>query len=115
MKIDVGLVIQHSIIHGFEQGIQGFSHPHLITKLCRNVGVKWNQKEEVRAPKRLIDDAVVVKIQSDTAEVLPRPVGPSQLDLGLPMIVLITWSSICSPSLHILISISIAWSSTCRI
>ena len=40
MKIDVGLVIQHSIVHGFEQGIQGFLH--LITKLCRNSGVKWN-------------------------------------------------------------------------
>ena len=78
MKIDVGLVIQHSIIHGFEQGIQGFPHPHLITKLCRNAGVKWNQKEEVRAPKGVIDDAVVVKIQSDTAEVVPRPAGPSQ-------------------------------------
>ena len=51
MKIDVGLVIQHSIIHGFEQGIQGFPYPHLITELCRNAGVKWNKKEEVCAPK----------------------------------------------------------------
>ena len=24
LKIDMGLVIQHSIIHGFKQGIQGF-------------------------------------------------------------------------------------------
>ena len=78
MKIDVRLVIQNSIIHGFEQGIQGFSHLHLITDLCRNARVKWNKKEEVRAPKGVIDDAVVVKIQSDTAEVEPRPAGPSQ-------------------------------------
>ena len=78
MKIDVGLVIQHSIIHGFEQGIQGFPHPYLITKLCRNAGVKWNQKEEVRAPKGVIDDAVVVKIQSYTAKVVRRPARPSQ-------------------------------------
>ena len=78
MKIDVGLVIQQSIIHGFEQGIQGFPHSHLITELCRNAEVKWNQKEEVCAPKGIIDDAIVVKIQSDTVEVLPRPVGPSQ-------------------------------------
>ena len=68
MKIDVGLVIQHSIIHGFEQGIQGFSHPHLITELCHNAGVKWNKKKEVRAPKGVIDDSVVVKIQNDNAE-----------------------------------------------
>ena len=63
MKIDVGLVIQNSIIHGFEQGIQGFPHPHLITDLCRNAGVKWNKKEEVCAPKEVIDDAVVVKFK----------------------------------------------------
>ena len=43
MKIDV-VVIQHSIIHGFEQGIQKFSHLHLITELCRNAEVKWNKK-----------------------------------------------------------------------
>ena len=78
MKIDVGLVIQHSIIHGFEHDIQGFPYPHLITKLCKNARVKWNQKEEVCAPKGVIDDSVVVKIQSDSAEAEPRPAGPSQ-------------------------------------
>ena len=26
IQIDVGLIIQHSIIHGFEKGIHGFSH-----------------------------------------------------------------------------------------
>ena len=56
----------------------GFSHPHLIIELCRNAGVKWNKKKEVHAPIGVIDDAVVVKIQSDTAEVVPRPAGPSQ-------------------------------------
>ena len=56
MKIDVELVIQHSIIHGFDQGIQGFPHPHLITELCKNARVKWNKKEEVRAPKGVIDE-----------------------------------------------------------
>ena len=71
MKIDVGLVIQSSIIDGFEQSIQGFPYPHLITDLCGNARVKWNKKEEVRAPKGVIDDVVVVKIQSDTAEVEP--------------------------------------------
>ena len=67
MKIDVGLIIQHSIIHGFEKGIQGFPHPHLITDLCANVGVKWNVKEEVRKPKEVIDDSIVVKIQGGDA------------------------------------------------
>ena len=40
LKVDMDLVIQHSIVHGFEQDIQGFVHPHLITELCRNAGVK---------------------------------------------------------------------------
>ena len=62
MKIDVGLIIQHSIIHGFEKGIQGFLYPHLITDLCANVGVKWNAKEKLQKPKGVIDDSVVVKI-----------------------------------------------------
>ena len=80
MKIDVGLIIQHSIIHGFEKGIHGFSHPHLITDLCANVGVKWNAKEEVRNLKGVIDDSIVVKIQRGDA-----PVGASsssQVKLG---------------------------------
>ena len=82
MKIDIGLVIQNSIIHGFEAGIQGFPHPHLITELCKNAGVKFNQKEEVKPPKGLIDDSVVVKIQSDNVEGEARPAGPSQPKAG---------------------------------
>ena len=82
MKIDIGLVIQNSIIHGFEAGIQGFPHPHLITELCKNARVKFNQKEEVKPPKGLIDDSVVVKIQSDNVEGEARPAGPSQPKAG---------------------------------
>ena len=83
MKIDVGLVIQNSIIHGFEVGIQRFPHPHLVTELCKNAGVKFNQKEEVHPPKGVIDDVVVVKIQSDNVEAEPRPAGPSQPRPGI--------------------------------
>ena len=46
--------------------------------MCRTVGVKWNQKKEVCPPKGVIDDSVVVKIQSDSVEAEPRPAGPSQ-------------------------------------
>ena len=75
MKIDVGLIIQHSIFHGFEKGIQGFPHPHLITNLRANVGVKWNAKEEVRKLKGVINDSVVVKIQGEDSEMAPRHIG----------------------------------------
>ena len=39
----------------------------MITDLCANVGVKWNAKEEVRKPKGVIDDSVVVKIHGEDA------------------------------------------------
>ena len=39
-KVDVGLVIQHSIVHGFQIGIQGFANPHLIIELCRQARVE---------------------------------------------------------------------------
>ena len=37
----------------------------MITKLCQNARVEWTSKEEVRAPKGVIDDAVVMKIHDD--------------------------------------------------
>ena len=37
-KIDVEFIIQNSIIHGFQIGIQGFAHPHLIIELCKKYG-----------------------------------------------------------------------------
>ena len=42
-----------------------FAHPHLITELCKQVRVKWNKKDEVRAPKAVIDYWLVHKIRDD--------------------------------------------------
>ena len=50
-----------------------FSHLHLITELCENVRVKWTANEEVRKPKVVIDDAVVVKIHGEDNETVPTP------------------------------------------
>ena len=61
-KLDIGLIIQNSIIHGFQTAIQGFAHPYLITELCQQAGVKWNKKEKVRASKAVIDNNLVFKI-----------------------------------------------------
>ena len=52
-KLDIGLIIHNSIIHGFQIVIQGFAHPNLITELCQQTGVKWNNKD-VRAPKAIM-------------------------------------------------------------
>ena len=37
--------------------------------MCANAGVKWNAKEEVRKPEKVIDDLVVVKIHRGDAQV----------------------------------------------
>ena len=70
-KLDIGLIIQNSIIHGFQTAIQGFAHLHLITELCQQARVKWNKKEEVKGPKAVIDNNLVFKIRDDDNEV-PR-------------------------------------------
>ena len=70
-KLDIGLIIQNSIIHGFWTVIQGFAHPHLITELCQQAGVKWNKKKEVKGHKVVIDNNLVFKIRDDDSEV-PR-------------------------------------------
>ena len=44
MKIDVGLVIQHSIIHGFEQGIQGFRIRILLQSCVAMLGLNGIKK-----------------------------------------------------------------------
>ena len=100
MKVDVGLVIQHSIVHGFEHGVQGLAYPHLITELCHNTKVKQTQNKEVRAPKGVINDAVMVKIWGEGDEAALRLAGVGNLDLGLPMIGLIIWSNTYSISLR---------------
>ena len=61
-------------MQGFQSAFSRFSHPHLITNLCKQVKVKWNKKEELRAPKEIIDNALVYKIKEDNEEV-PRAAG----------------------------------------
>ena len=56
--------------------IQGFAHPHLIIELHQQARVKWNKKEEVRAPKVVIDNTLVLKIRDDDSE------APRVVDIG---------------------------------
>ena len=51
----------------------------MIIDLCANVEVKWNAKEELRKPKGVIDDSVMVKIQGRDA---PVRASSSQVKLG---------------------------------
>ena len=51
MKIDVGLVIQNSIIHGFEQGIQVF-HIRISLLICVvMLGLNGIKKRKFMHPK----------------------------------------------------------------
>ena len=57
---------------------KGFRIRILLQNCVVKLGLNGIKKEEVRAPKGVIDDAIVVKIQSDTAKVVPQLARPSQ-------------------------------------
>ena len=44
-SVDVGLVIHRSILNALKIVIVGLPHPHLITELCKRVGVQWEKGE----------------------------------------------------------------------
>ena len=67
---------------GLNKAFKGF-HIRISLLICVvMLGLSGIKKKELCAPKGVIDDAVVVKIQSDDAEVEPRPAGPSQPQPG---------------------------------
>ena len=50
-SVDVGLVIQRSILNALKIAKAGLPHPHLITELCKRVGVQWGEGEKLLNPK----------------------------------------------------------------
>lgn len=65
-SVDVGLVIQKSILNALKIAKAGLPHPHLITELCKRVGVEWGEGEELLHPKWAINDKTldVYKVHS---------------------------------------------------
>ena len=55
-SVDVGLVIQRSILNALKIAKAGLPHPHLIIDLCKKVGVQWGEGEELLHPKWAIND-----------------------------------------------------------
>lgn len=53
--INVGRVIQNSIMRSVQNTQLGFYHGHLITELCRCAGVRIRSNEEVLQPMHVID------------------------------------------------------------
>ena len=55
-SMDVGLVIQRSILNSLKIAKVGLPHPHLITDLCKRAGVQWGESEKLLHPKWTIND-----------------------------------------------------------
>lgn len=64
-SIDVGRIIQQSIRHSRRASTTGgLGHPSLITALCREAGVTWQQDEELLHPKSLIHKNFIARLKS---------------------------------------------------
>ena len=55
-SMDIGLVIQRSILNALKIAKAGLPHPHLIINLCKRAGVQWGEGEELLHPKWVIID-----------------------------------------------------------
>ena len=67
-SVDVGLVIQNSIIHGATFLSTSIYHPLLITMLCKNAGILWTTDEEVQQPKRIIGNNLIRNMKDESSE-----------------------------------------------
>ena len=55
-SIDVGLIIQKSILKALKILKAGLPHSHLVFELCKEAGVQWVKGDELLHPKRAIDN-----------------------------------------------------------
>ncbi|KGN46897.1 hypothetical protein Csa_020731 [Cucumis sativus] len=76
-SVDVGKVIQKSLCNIRKSGMTGgLGHSSLITALCRNEGVVWNEKEELVDPKPIMDKSFIMEIPGWSFE----PMGAGHCD-----------------------------------
>ena len=57
-SIDVGLIIQRSILKALKTPKAGLPHPHLVFELFKTVRVRWVEGEELLHPKRAINNKI---------------------------------------------------------
>ncbi|CAK9314354.1 unnamed protein product [Citrullus colocynthis] len=63
-SVDVGKVIHKSICHIRKSGTAGgLGHSSLITALCKNAGVLWNENEELANPKAIMDKNLIMGLR----------------------------------------------------
>lgn len=76
-SVDIGEVIYDSVLKGIEPGTTGgLPHPSLITALCRQAGVQWDEKEEVLKSLPPIDHKAMARYKIWTgADSHPRGLG----------------------------------------
>ena len=79
--VDMGQVIQDSILHGSTPQQPGFITPHI--DLCKKARVKWTLEEEVLQCKQIIDDDLISSMK-DTDDASATNQAPSaKEELGL--------------------------------
>ena len=82
--MNVGLIIQRSILKALKTPKAGLPHPHLVFELCKGAGVRWVEGEELLHPKRAIDNKIfdVYKMTAGDNEAGPstpaKPRTPTQ-------------------------------------
>ena len=50
-SIDVGMIMQKSILKALKTPKVGLPHPQLVVELCKATGVQWVEGEELLHPK----------------------------------------------------------------
>lgn len=60
LKVDIGALIQDSIKKAIQSNtISGLPHPSLITHLCKQAGVQWQNDDITQSPMAVIDHHVI--------------------------------------------------------
>lgn len=77
MKMDVGLIIQQSILRAARGGTtRGLPHPSLICALCTKFGVRWKSDEMIQPPMPMLDHKMIRRYRVWTGDANhPRGLG----------------------------------------
>ena len=75
-SIDVGLIVQRSILKALKTPKAGLPHPYLVFELCKTAGVQWVEGEELLHPKGAIDNK--------TFDVYKTTAGDSEAGPNIP-------------------------------
>ena len=77
-SIDVGMIIQRSILKALKTPKVGLPHPHLVFDLCKAAGVQWVEGEELLHPKGEMDNKIFGVYKTTAGDVEAGPSVPAK-------------------------------------